>query len=688
MAATHRRTADGTALAAPEIQAIPFPPEGRRRVVIESITPEIDGGRFPVKRTVGESVHVEADIFADGHDEIAAWLLYRPVSPSMAEDSWERVALTPLGNDRWTGSFVVEQLGAYKYTLEAQVDPFHTWWRDLLKRLDAGQNVRVDLQIGVRLVQAAIPRAPIDVAQRLKQWCAQVVELDAEALRQLVVDPEIHDLVNRWQPPHFRTRADQELTVTVERERARFSAWYEMFPRSASAEPDRHGTLQDVIARLPYVAEMGFDVLYLPPIHPIGVSFRKGRNNSTTAEPEDVGSPWAIGNAEGGHTAILKDLGTLADFDALVSAAQRVGIEIALDIAIQCAPEHPYVAEHPEWFRVRPDGTIQYAENPPKKYQDIYPLNFESADWQNLWLELKSIFEFWIARGVKIFRVDNPHTKAFPFWEWCLNSLRQTWPELIFLSEAFTRPRVKYRLAKLGFTQSYTYFAWRHNRHELQEYLTELTSTDIAEFFRPNFWPNTPDILTEELQHGGRPAFMRRLVLAATLSSNYGIYGPPFEHLWCLPIRPGSEEYLNSEKYQLHTHDLQRPDSLKGLIARINRIRRENKALQYNANLQFHAIENEQLLCYSKTCPQKQNVIVVAVNLDSHATQSGFVELPIQEFGLASDEPYQMHDLLTDARYMWYGSRNYIELHPHKLPAHVFHIRRRMKSESGREYFQ
>jgi starch synthase (maltosyl-transferring) len=460
-----------------------------------------------------------------------------------------------------------------------------------------------------------------------------------------------------------------------------------MFPRSASNKPGRHGTFKDVEARLPYVSAMGFDVLYLPPIHPIGESFRKGKNNVEQADDGDVGSPWAIGSSAGGHKAIHPQLGTLEDFRRLVAAAEKVGIEIALDAAFQCSPDHPYVKEHPDWFRQRPDGTIQYAENPPKKYQDIYPFDFESKDWQNLWDELKGIFEFWIEQGVKIFRVDNPHTKPFAFWEWCIGEIKSSHPEVLFLSEAFTRPKIMYRLAKLGFTQSYTYFAWRNTKRELTEYVTALTRSETREFLRPNFWPNTPDILTEYLQLGGRPAFVSRLVLAALLSPNYGIYGPPFEHCWNASREPGSEEYLDSEKYQVHHHDLDRPGSLKDFIARVNRLRREHAALQTNQNLQFHHVDNEEIICFSKSSEDRSQIILAVVSLDPHHRQSGWVELPLEDFGLDADRPCQVHDLLSDARFLWHGRRNYVELNPEIVPAHVFQVRRRIRSEKDFEYY-
>jgi starch synthase (maltosyl-transferring) len=485
----------------------------------------------------------------------------------------------------------------------------------------------------------------------------------------------------------FATTYDADLTVIVDPVLARSGAWYELFPRSCAPEPGGHGTFRDVEARLPDVAAMGFDVLYLPPIHPIGVAFRKGRNNRVDAEPDEPGSPWAIGAAEGGHTAIHPELGTLDDFRDLVQAAKGHGISIALDIAFQCSPDHPYVEEHPEWFRQRPDGTIQYAENPPKKYQDIYPFNFESERWQELWQELKNVICFWIDQGVRVFRIDNPHTKPFPFWEWLIGEVKRAYPETIFLAEAFTRPKVMARLAKLGYSQSYTYFAWRNSKAELTEYLTELTQTDLREYFRPYFWPNTPDILTEYLQLGGRPAFLARLVLAATLGASYGIYGPAFEHFEGRPREPGSEEYLDSEKYEIRHWDLDRPDSLKEIIARVNRIRRENPALHRNESLRFHPIDNDQLIAYSKVSPDRSNAMLVVVNLDPHHTQSGWLDLPLTELGIDPEQPYQAHDLLGDARFLWYGARNYIELNPAIAPAHIFQLRRRVRTERDFEYF-
>jgi starch synthase (maltosyl-transferring) len=464
--------------------------------------------------------------------------------------------------------------------------------------------------------------------------------------------------------------------VVVDREKARFSTWYEMFPRSCAPEPGQHGTFNDCQRHLPYIAEMGFDILYFPPIHPIGHTNRKGKNNVTTANPDAPGTPWAIGSEEGGHKAVHPELGTLEDFRRLMSKAREYGIEIALDLAFQCSPDHPYVKEHPEWFRWRPDGTVQYAENPPKKYQDIYPLDFETEHWQELWEELKSIAFFWIEQGVRIFRVDNPHTKPFTFWEWLITGVKSDYPDVIFLSEAFTRPRVMYRLAKLGFSQSYTYFTWRNVKWELAQYFNELTRTEVKEFFRPNLWPNTPDILSDYLRDGGRPAFMTRLVLAATLGANYGIYGPAFELCKNRRKDTASEEYLDSEKYELKHWEVANPDSLKDFIARVNRIRRENPALQADLNLHFYEVDNDQIICYSKCTEDRSNVILVVVNLDYRYRQSGWVNLSTEGLRLGSNEAYQVHDLLSDAVYRWQGARNYVELDPRKVPAHIFRVQR------------
>jgi len=657
--------------------------EGRGRVVIEGIKPEVDGGVYPIKRVIGEKILVEADIFADGHDVIGCVLLYRQENGR----KWSEVPMVELGNDRWQATFTVAELGRYRYTASAWVDHFLSWRHDMAKRIEAGQDDTVAYLIGVELVQAAARRAKGKEAKQLQRFAAELEkEQGTEVRRALALGDELKGLMARYPDRRFAHTYNKELIVVVDPVRARFSTWYEFFPRSC-ASGKRHATFKDCEARLAYAAAMGFDVVYLPPVHPIGRSFRKGKNNTLRCGPDDVGSPWAIGSPEGGHKAVHPELGTLEDFRWFVRTANDHGLEVALDIAFQCSPDHPYVTEHPEWFRWRPDNTVQYAENPPKKYQDIYPFSFETEDWHALWDELKDVFLFWIQQGVKIFRVDNPHTKPLPFWEWLIPQIKHDHPEVIFLAEAFTRPKVMYRLAKLGFNQSYTYFTWRNTKHELTEYFTELTRTEVAEYFRPNAWPNTPDILHEFLQFGGRPAFMIRLSLAATLAANYGIYGPVFELCENTPREPGSEEYLNSEKYEIREWDLNHPESLKDFIGRVNRARRENPALQCNHNLMFHAVDNDRIICYSKHTEDLSNIVLTVVSLDPHHIQSGWVELPLDDLGLDATEPYQVHDLLTDERYIWYGARNYVELNPHSSPAHVFRLRRRIKTEQDFDYY-
>ncbi len=654
---------------------------GRQRIVIEGVRPEIDCGRFPIKRVVGETVVVEADVFTDGHDTLAAGLRSRREG-----GRWTEVRMDPLGNDRWRGEFLVTETGRYGYTIRAWLDRFGTWAQDLAKKVDAGLDVAVELRIGAMMIARAALRASGEARRELRR-IASLLETAEDGATEAALDPELARLMDVVPDRRRVVTYGRELLVVVDRERARFSSWYELFPRSTSAEPSRHGTFKDLEARLPYVAGMGFDVLYLPPIHPIGRSHRKGKNNVTTPEPGAPGSPWAIGSELGGHTSVNPDLGTIEDFDRLVERAQDFGLEVALDLAYQCSPDHPWASEHPEWFRHRPDGTIQYAENPPKKYQDIFPLDFETEASPELWDELKSVVDFWIDRGVRIFRVDNPHTKPFAFWEWLIHESKARHSELIFLAEAFTRPKVMYRLAKLGFTQSYTYFAWRNAKWELESYFTELTRTDVAEFFRPNLWPNTPDILTETLQTGGRAAFMSRITLAATLGASYGIYGPAYELMEHEPLQPGSEEYLDSEKYEIRHWDLDRPDSLAEFIARLNRIRRENPALQTDRTLRFHDVENEQLIAYSKSDEATGNQILTVVNLDPHNTQSGWLSLSLASLGLHDERPFQVHDLLTESRYTWQGSRHYIELNPQVVPAHVFRARQQVRTEQDFEYF-
>ena len=638
--------------------------EGRQRVIIERVEPEIDGGRFPIKRTVGESVSVEADIFADGHDVLAAVLRFGSTEFPMR----------PLVNDRWRGEFTVHELGLHSYAIEAWVNHFETWQRDLDKKLKAGVELGSELMAGAQMLEQAAARAPKAEARQLQEAANRLLTGD------VILDNRISELMYLFAERAFPAQYERDLKVLVEPELARFSAWYEMFPRSL-------GTFQDCERVLPEIADMGFDILYFPPIHPIGKSFRKGPNNRLEAGPNDPGSPWAIGSEEGGHRSVHPALGTLEDFRHLVAEASKLKLHVALDIAFQCSPDHPYVREHKDWFKLRPDGSIQYAENPPKKYQDIYPINFETVDWKALWEELRSIFQFWIDQGVRVFRVDNPHTKSFRFWEWCIGSLKAQHPDLIFLSEAFTRPKVMYYLAKLGFTQSYNYFPWRNHKRELTEYFTELSRTAVKEYFRANLWPNTPDILTEYLQFGGKPAFMSRLVLAATLGASYGIYGPAFELCENRPREHGSEEYLDSEKYQIRHWDTSKARPMRELMKRLNNARRAHPALQTDHSLEFVETDNEQIIAYSKSNPDRSDVVVTIVNLDPHHTQRGWVTLPLDRWGISPTDNLQFHDLLTDARFLWSGRRIYVELDPRFVPAHVLVLRRRVRTERDFDYF-
>ena len=657
--------------------------DGRMRAVIERITPSVDNGRFAAKRIVGDEVVVEADCFADGHDSLACMLLWR----REGEAVWQETPMAPLGNDRWRGSFVAQSVGRYQYTVTAWVDHFLSWRHDFARRVE-GEDLRVAALVGAGLIEEAAERANGEERTWLTSRAARLrAAIDPQALKTLGLDEELAAAAKRYPGRHLATTHPVEYPLVVDRARARFSSWYEMFPRSAAPEPGRHGTFRDCEARLPYIAKMGFDVLYFPPIHPIGRVNRKGANNALAAGPAEPGSPWAIGSAEGGHTALHPELGTIEDFRRLAASAQAHDIELALDIAFQCAPDHPYVEAHPQWFRRRPDGTVQYAENPPKKYQDIFPFEFESEDWRSLWQELAGVIRFWAGEGVRIFRVDNPHTKPFPFWEWAITELKREYPDAIFLAEAFTRPKVMHRLAKLGFTQSYTYFAWRNAKHELIEYFTELTQGPGREYFRPNAWPNTPDILTEYLQFGARPAFIVRLVLAATLAASYGIYGPAFELLDATPREPGTEDYADSEKYQIREWNLGAEQSLSELVERVNRARRDNPALQSDASLRFFNVDNDSLLCYAKSDAEQENLVVTVVNLDPHHVQSGWVELDLGLLGIDAHMQYQMHDLLSGARFLWSGPRNFVQLDPQRAPAHVFALRRKVRTERNFDYF-
>lgn len=656
--------------------------DGRRRAVIENVQPEIDAGRFPVKRVIGQRVDVEADAFTDGHDALVCVLRYRHES----ETGWREIAMEALGNDRWGASFAVTELGQYAYTVIAWVDHFLSWRHEFARRKDTA-DIASALQAGALLVEEAAARADGEDQLQLRQFAKLLAGAKPEPGAAPALSEVLASLMLRHPDRSLATDYPRTLSVWAEPEKALFSTWYEFFPRSCIRDDMQHGNFAECEKRLPEVAAMGFDVVYFPPIHPIGLTKRKGPNNTLIAAEADVGSPWAIGAADGGHKSVHAQLGTLGDFRRLVSKAKQLGIDIAMDIAFQCSPDHPYVREHPEWFRHRPDGTIQYAENPPKKYEDIYPFNFENDAWSALWQELLDVFLFWIGNGVHIFRVDNPHTKPFPFWEWLIGEVKRAHPETIFLAEAFTRPKIIYRLAKLGFSQSYNYFPWRNTKSELETYFTELTQTEVREYFRPNLWPNTPDILPEYLQFGGRPAFMVRLVLAATLGASYGIYGPAYELMEASPRDAGGEEYLNSEKYQVRLWALDRADSLKDFIARVNRIRRNSRALQQDHSLHFFDADNDALLCYAKTTDDHAEIILVVANLDPHHTQSGWVTLSLEALGLDAEHPYQVHDLLTDARFLWNGARNYVELNPHAAPAHIFRLRRRVRTERDFDYF-
>jgi len=664
----------------PSAAASALPAEGRVRAVIENVSPSIDGGRFPIKRAVGETVAVEADCYTDGHDALGCILRWRHES----ESDWHETPMLPLPNDRWQGSFRIGELGRYFYTVCAWVDRFLSWQRDFRRRVDEA-DIRSAALAGAALIDEIAARAGSRDGVELRAWAERLrATQDVARITEYALDQEGTAIALRHPDRSLQCAWPIEHAVVADRVTARFSSWYELFPRSTGSD-GRHGTFDDVIERLPYVAGMGFDVLYLPPIHPIGQTRRKGRNNTLTPEAGDVGSPWAIGAADGGHTAIHAQLGGIAAFRRLVAAAASHGIELALDIAFQCSPDHPYVAEHPEWFRHRPDGSVQYAENPPKKYQDIYPFDFETEQWRALWIELRGVVEHWLREGVRIFRVDNPHTKAFPFWEWLIAEVKRSHPDAIFLAEAFTRPKVMHRLAKLGFTQSYTYFAWRNTKQELTEYFTELALGPGREYFRPNVWPNTPDILPEHLQFGGRGAFIARAVLAATLSASYGIYGPAFELMDPAAREPGSEEYLDSEKYQLRRWDLDRADSLAALIGRLNRARRDNPALQSDWSLHFHRTDNDAILCYSKRA--QDNVVLVIVNVDPHHPQAGWTDLDLDVLGLDPARAFQMHELLSGARYLWQGPRNFVRLDPAGAPAHIFRLRHKVRSERDFDYF-
>jgi starch synthase (maltosyl-transferring) len=649
----------------------PLPEDGRRRVVIEDVQPSIDDGKFPIKRTPDEIVRVEADVFTDGHDLVCAVLRYRRVDD---DEDWQEVWMAPLVNDRYCASFVVEEIGSYEFEVEAWVDHFASWHHGLERWLKARQDVSSELLEGAAMIREAAVRASEKERRRLHSTADALVVADQPAeFRAEHVTKDIARLMRRLTDRSHSTRSGIR-RVRVDRERARFSTWYEMFPRSAGPDPTRSATFREAAARIPEIADMGFDVLYLPPIHPIGRTNRKGRGNTLVPQQGDPGSPWAIGGEEGGHTAIEPGLGTIEDFRWFREQAERHGMEIALDLAYQVSPDHPYAKTHPEWFRQRPDGTLKYAENPPKRYQDIYPFHFDSDAWPPLWRELRDVVLFWLGHGVRIFRVDNPHTKPFRFWEWLIAEVQARDAHVIFLAEAFTRPKVMRHLAKLGFTQSYTYFTWRNTKAELEEYFTELTQTAMQEYFRPNLFANTPDILHEFLQEGGLPAFRIRLILAATLGATYGIYSS-FEIGENRPAAPGSEEYLHSEKYERRQWPFDSPQNIKDLIRQVNNIRRTYPALQYNAGLRFHLTTTDDLIAYSKPAPNGGSRLFTVVSLNPHGSREGWVCLALPDYPVADGESYAVRDVLTERVFTWRGPWNFVRLDP-DLPAHILHVSR------------
>ncbi len=638
----------------------------QRRVAIDRVGPEVDGGRFAVKRILGDTLVVEADIVCDGHDELECRLLVRHGSTGQ----WQPIRMTCLGNDRWQAAFEVDRIGSWHYVVTARVDTFATWRRDLRKRFEAGEDLTTELTAGSELVAEATHRASPAAADEMH---ALATRLRGDTTLEIAESPRLAELMAAHACRRDETRLDPPRPVWVDRPLARASSWYELFPRSWGHQPGRHGTFAELADRLDYVAGLGFNVVYLPPIHPIGLAFRKGRNNALSASPSDVGSPWAIGSAEGGHTAIHPQLGSFEDFEHLRQRTEELGMELALDFALQCSPDHPWVREHPEWFCWRSDGTIRYAENPPKKYQDIVPLDFGSEAWRSLWQALEEVVRFWVERGVKIFRVDNPHTKPFAFWEWLISSIHRTHPEVLFLSEAFTRPKTMYRMAKLGFTQSYTYFTWRVEKQELAAYFEEVTQPPVAEFFRPNFWPNTPDILHATLQEGGRPMFLTRLVLASMSVGSWGIYGPAFELLEATPREPGSEEYLDSEKYELKAWKLDAPESLAAVITQVNQLRRDEPALAKACPPHIERIDHPQLLAWSKYDPASGNRLLVVACLQPQEEATGTLTVDLERLDLPPAATLTAEELLEGGGQTWPAGCGQITLGP-KRPAAIYRL--------------
>jgi len=656
--------------------------------IIRRISPSLDDGRYAIKRAPGESIVVEADVFKEGHDEVTAVLKWRMAGEVM----WRETPMKPLVNDRWVGVMAVSTPGAWEFTVEAWGDEFFSWQHEMEKKFGAGlRDLQSETLEGAAFVESAAARAgKSDDGKALKKFSTALRSADAEAGHALAHDPTLCALMTVHANRSLATTHEPAQPVWVDRERAGFAAWYEFFPRSAEGKPDAGSTFRNCLGRIDDAKAMGFDVIYFPPIHPIGVSNRKGRNNSLRCEPGEPGVPYAIGNHRqgvngGGHKDVAPELGTLEDFEWLVGEVKARGMEIALDFAINCSPDHPYVAAHPEWFFKRPDGTIKYAENPPKKYEDVYPLNFHNPEWPALWDELRDVVLFWCERGVRIFRVDNPHTKPVSFWEWMIAEVKSKFPDVVFLSEAFTRPKMMQELAKAGFTQSYTYFTWRNTKAELAEYLTELTQTDLKEFFRANFFTNTPDILPEYLQKGGRPAFLIRSVLAAMACPVYGIYSG-FELCENSPV-PGREEYADSEKYQFKGRDWNAPGNIKEYLTKLNAIRQQNRAIQEYANLRVQVAENDNVLCFSKATAALDNMVLVVVTVDPWQPQTAFVHVPLADFGIGESEAFVVEDLLTGEKFTWRGVRNFVSLNPHTRPAHIFRVRRFQDREDGQDVF-
>ncbi|WP_455387749.1 maltotransferase domain-containing protein [Petrachloros mirabilis] len=651
-------------------------------IVIEAVQPEIDSGRWPIKREVGDRLEVSADIFKEGHDVLACLLRYRLAK----EDGWREVPMEFVDNDRWAGHFDLTHNTRYRYSIGAYVNLFESWRIEVTKKHEAGERVESELLEGRTLVEMTAKRATGADKAKLTEWLGRWRTGDSIAAQlETALHADLKALVERHQERRAWTVYDRELEVVVDRGLARYGAWYEFFPRSQGTTPGRGATFQECEARLPAIKAMGFDVVYITPIHPIGRTNRKGKNNSLTPLPTDPGSPYAIGNELGGHDAIEPSLGTIKDFDHFQEAVRAQGMEIAMDFAINCSPDHPYVKTHPEWFAHRPDRTIKYAENPPKKYQDIYNVDFYCEDWRGLWNEMKRVILFWAGHGVKIFRVDNPHTKPVAFWGWLISEVQERYPDTIFLSEAFTKPKMMKALAKAGFTQSYTYFTWRNFKQELTEYLVELSRSEMKEYFRPNFFTNTPDILPEILQQGGRPAFKFRLVLAATLSPSYGIYSG--YELCENQALPGKEEYLDSEKYEIKVRDWDRPGNLVEYVTTINRIRRENPALHELENLEFYEADNDQVLFYGKSTFDQRNSVLVAVNLSPFQVQEAHLRIPIAALGIKPEDTYQLHNLITDRRDLMIGDSYIVRLDPQVEPAAIFAVRRWTHREQEFDYF-